>query len=73
MIVFSTLGHAAGPTRIIPFGPASGTEFSGLALLAPMAMSVVLKAMDFNGVLITGDGITNPATVTLEGWIPSTI
>lgn len=51
--------------KIIPSAPNSTAEFSGIALLAPAAMSVVLKAMDANGVLISGAGVRNPTTVTL--------
>src|SRR5207247_1456625 len=51
--------------KIIPSSPQSGSEFSGLALLAPAAMTVVLRAYDANGALIVGAGIRNPATISL--------
>ena len=70
----SEVGMSAGvrfdPTyqpqvKIIPSSPQSGTEFTGIAFLAKAAMSVVLKAIDVNGNLITGTGIRNPTSVTL--------
>jgi hypothetical protein len=51
--------------RIVPYSPQSSVEFSGIALYAPVAMSVVLKAYDSSGNLITGSGIQNPAIVQL--------
>ena len=51
--------------KIIPSAPASGNEFSGLALLAPTAMSVVLRAYDASGTPLVGAGIRNPSTITL--------
>src|SRR5207248_1074520 len=52
--------------KVIPSAPQSGTEFSGLAFLAPTAMSVVLKAMDANGNLVSGSGVQNPTSITLS-------
>jgi hypothetical protein len=52
-------------TRIIPAAPQNGAEFTGLAMLAPAAMTVVLRAYDANGALVFGPGIRNPATVSL--------
>ncbi|HYR87119.1 MAG TPA: IPT/TIG domain-containing protein [Terriglobia bacterium] len=51
--------------RVIPAVPHGGNQFSGLALYAPTAMSVVLKAMDSSGALISGVGVRNPTAVTL--------
>jgi hypothetical protein len=51
--------------KIIPSAPQSGTEFSGLAFYAPSAMSVVLKAMDATGNLVSGSSVRNPASITL--------
>ena len=51
--------------KIIPSAPESGSAFSGLAFLAPVAMSVVLRAFDDNGALIAGPGVRNPTTITL--------
>ena len=51
--------------KIIPSSPQSGTEFTGIALLAKTATSVVLKAIDANGNLVTGAAIRNPTSVTL--------
>jgi hypothetical protein len=53
--------------KVIPSAPQSTTEFSGIALYAPSAMSVVLKAMDPGGRLVSGTGVRNPTTVTLNG------
>jgi hypothetical protein len=52
--------------KIIPLAPENGTEFTGLAFLAPAAMSVVLRAYDANGNMILGSGIRNPATLSLS-------
>lgn len=52
--------------KVIPAAPQGNSEFSGIALYAPAAMSVVLKAMDANGNLISGTGVRNPTTVTLS-------
>lgn len=51
--------------KVIPYAPNNSNEFSGIAMLAPAAMSVVLKAMDSSGALIAGAGVRNPAAVTL--------
>jgi hypothetical protein len=51
--------------KIIPSAPQSGAEFTGLAFFAPTAMSIVLKAMDANGNLVSGSGIRNPTSITL--------
>ncbi len=51
--------------KIIPSAPQSAAEFTGLAFLAPTAMSVVLKAMDANGNLVSGSGVRNPTSITL--------
>ena len=51
--------------KIIPAGPQNGAEFTGIAFLATTATSVVLRAMDANGNLITGAGIRNPTAITL--------
>jgi hypothetical protein len=51
--------------RIIPSAPHGGTGYSGIALFAPTAMSVVLRAMDSDGALIGGAVVRNPATVNL--------
>lgn len=51
--------------KVIPSASLSGSEFSGIALLAPTAMSVVLTALDSNGLLIGGSGIRNPTSVNL--------
>jgi hypothetical protein len=53
--------------RIVPYSPQNSTEFSGIALYTPVAMSVVLKAYDSSGNLITGSGTQNPAIVQLAG------
>jgi Matrixin/IPT/TIG domain len=55
----------AAEVQIIPAAPQSGEQFTGIVFLAPAAMSVVLKAMDANGNLITGPGIFNPTTIAL--------
>jgi hypothetical protein len=51
--------------RVVPYSPQSSVEFSGIALYAPVAMSIVLKAYDGNGNLIMGSAIQNPAIVQL--------
>lgn len=51
--------------KVVPSAPQGQSEFSGIALLAPTAMSVVLKAMNSSGALIGRAGVRNPATVTL--------
>jgi hypothetical protein len=51
--------------KIIPSSPQSGSEFSGIALLAPIAMTVVLRAYDATGNPVLGNGIRNPATIAL--------
>src|SRR5262249_45395276 len=51
--------------RIIPSAPESSNDFTGLALLAPAAMTVVLRAYDANGAMVFGSGIRNPATISL--------
>jgi Matrixin/IPT/TIG domain len=51
--------------KIIPSAPESNTQFSGIALLAPTAMNVVLRAYDSSGNFILGPGIRNPATISL--------
>jgi len=51
--------------KIIVPPPQSSNEFSGIALYSPAAMSVVLRAIDGDGNLISGAGIRNPTTVTL--------
>src|SRR5262249_17403799 len=43
----------------------SSNDFTGLALLAPTAMTVVLRAYDANGAMVFGSGIRNPATISL--------
>ncbi len=50
---------------VIPSSPHGGNVFSGIALFAPAAMSVVMKAFDDSGNLILGSGIRNPATINL--------
>jgi hypothetical protein len=52
--------------KVIPAAPHGSTEFSGIALYAPTAMTVVLKAMDASGALISGTGVRNPTTVSLS-------
>ena len=52
--------------RIIPSAPYSVSEFSGIALLAQVPTTVVLKALDANGSLIGGAGVRNPLTVSLN-------
>lgn len=53
--------------KIIPSAPQSGSEFSGIALLAPQSgsISVVLRGFDSTGQYILGPGILNPITVSL--------
>jgi matrixin/IPT/TIG domain-containing protein len=51
--------------RVIVPAPQGINEFSGIALYAPAAMSVVLKVIDGEGNLVSGVGIRNPMTVTL--------
>jgi Matrixin/IPT/TIG domain/Carboxypeptidase regulatory-like domain len=51
--------------KMIPSAPESSSQFTGLALLAPTAMSVVLRAYDSNGGMVFGSGIRNPSTVSL--------
>jgi hypothetical protein len=51
--------------RIIASAPESSREFTGLALLAPTAMNVVLRAYDANGAWILGSGVRNPATISM--------
>jgi hypothetical protein len=51
--------------KIVPAAPVSSTEFSGIALYAPAAMSVVLKAFDANGSLASGSRVQNPVTLSL--------
>jgi hypothetical protein len=51
--------------KIIPSAPESSSQFTGFALLAPTAMSVVLRAYDSNGGMILGPGIRNPVVVSL--------
>jgi hypothetical protein len=51
--------------KIISSAPMSNSEFTGLALLAPTAMNVVLRAYDANGSPVLGSGIRNPATISL--------
>jgi len=51
--------------KIVPSVPQSSAEFSGIALFAPVPISVVIKAIDGNGVLIGGAGVRNPVTVSL--------
>jgi hypothetical protein len=51
--------------KIIPSAPENNIEFTGLSLLAPTAMTVVLRAYDSNGTAILGPGIRNPATISL--------
>jgi hypothetical protein len=51
--------------KIIPSSPENNTEFTGIAFLALNATSVVLKAMDGSGNLISGSGIRNPVTISL--------
>jgi hypothetical protein len=52
--------------KIIPSSPESASEFSGLAFLAPAAMTVVLRAYDSSGNLISGAGVRNPSTISLS-------
>jgi len=52
--------------KIIPAAPQTSDQFSGIALFAPSAMSVVLKAFDTAGNLIMGSGIENPVTISLS-------
>jgi hypothetical protein len=51
--------------KIIPSAPQSNSEFSGLALLAPASMTVVLRAYDASGNPITGTGVRNPSMISL--------
>ena len=51
--------------KVVVPAPQGAGEFSGIALYAPTAMSVVLKAIDAGGELISGVGVRNPTTVTL--------
>lgn len=51
--------------KIIPSAPESSSQFTGIALLAPTAMNVVLRAYDSNGGMVFGSGIRNPSTVSL--------
>jgi hypothetical protein len=51
--------------KVIPAAPHGGNQFSGIALYAPSAMTVVLRAMDSSGTLISGVGVRNPTAVTL--------
>ena len=51
--------------KIIPSAPHGSSEFTGLALLAPTAMTVVLRAYDSTGAIILGSGIRNPTTISL--------
>ncbi len=52
--------------KIVPSAPHNASEFSGIALYAPSAMTAVLKAIDANGAVLAGQGIQNPVTVTLS-------
>ena len=52
--------------KVIPAIRQENDEFSGIALYAPAAMSVVLKALDSNGTLLSGMGMRNPTTITLS-------
>jgi hypothetical protein len=52
--------------KVIPPVRQGTGEFSGIALYAPAAMSVVLKAVDSNGTLLSGTGMRNPTTITLS-------
>lgn len=56
---------SAAEVKIIPSAPQDGSKFTGLAFIAPAAMSVSLSAFDNNGNLINGAGIHNPTTITL--------
>jgi hypothetical protein len=51
--------------QIIPSAPDSNTQFSGIALLAPTAMNVVLRAYDSAGNFILGPSIRNPVMISL--------
>jgi hypothetical protein len=51
--------------KIIPSAPLNNSEYSGLALLAPTAMTVVLRAYDASGSPVLGNGVRNPATINL--------
>jgi hypothetical protein len=51
--------------KMIPSAPESSSQFTGLAFLAPTAMSVVLRAYDSNGGMVFGSGIRNPSTLSL--------
>jgi hypothetical protein len=61
-----TLTPAPNTVSVIPYAPESASEFSGIALFAPSAMSVVLKAFDPSGNLISGGGVQNPVTLSLS-------
>jgi hypothetical protein len=52
-------------TKIIPAVTETSGEFTGIALLAPTAMTVVLRAYDTNGAMVFGPGIRNPSTIAL--------
>src|SRR5262245_47459625 len=52
--------------KIVPSAPESVSQFTGLALLAPVSMTVVFRAYDSNGAMIFGPGIRNPAAVSLN-------
>ncbi|HLH32848.1 MAG TPA: hypothetical protein VKY31_16725, partial [Terriglobia bacterium] len=53
--------------KIIPWGPQSSNQFTGIALLAPQgtAETVVMRAFDANGKYLLGAGIRNPVTISL--------
>lgn len=51
---------------VVPWVLQGNSEFSGLELLTPGTMTVVLKAIDPNGALVLGAGIRNPAAVHLN-------
>ncbi len=51
--------------KVIASAPHGFTEYSGIALYSPAPMTVVLKAMDSNGALLSGAGVRNPTSITL--------
>jgi hypothetical protein len=51
--------------KIIPPATEGNAQFTGVALLAPAAMTVVLRAYDANGALVLRPGIRNPSVVSL--------
>ena len=61
-----TLTTNTAAVSIIPYAPQNASEFSGIVLFSPSAMSVVLTAFDANGNPISGGGVQNPMTLVLS-------